>query len=234
MGAIVDRSLAVAYLRHALRAIAPGDAADLLSVVLAGAEGRDRASMHLHLLASIALSGPGEAGLRDAIAAEARARGQADLAALVSASVEPPEDRALVVPDFGRGRPLTLGERKSLARRRDRNLLARVLRDPHPDVIGIVLANPAIVERDVVALCARRPIVPDVLREVTRSVRWMVRPAVRVALAKNPHTPLDVALRLVPSLDAVARREIAGMGELHEELRTACRGRAPLARAALH
>ena len=69
------------------------------------------------------------------------------------------------IPDYGRGRPLTLGERKSLARRPDRAMLDRLLHDPHPDVIRRLLRNPRLTEDDVVRLAARRPGRPEVLVE---------------------------------------------------------------------
>ncbi len=118
-----------------------------------------------------------------------------------------PDDPDLVVaddepriPDYGRGRVLTLGERKSLARRQDRRLLDRVLRDPHPDVIELLLMNPRLTEADVVRLCARRPNVPLILLRVFRAPRWAVRPAVRAAIALNPATPPVIAEAIVPLL----------------------------------
>jgi hypothetical protein len=130
------------------------------------------------------------------------------------------------LPDFGRGRPLALGERKSLARRRDRQLLARVLRDPHPDVIRIVLGNPALTEDDVVRLAARRPIHGDVLREVAASVRWILRYGVRLAVLKNPYAPLEVALPLVPLMTSQDLADIASTADLAPALREIA-GRGP-------
>jgi hypothetical protein len=69
----------------------------------------------------------------------------------------PLEDKRRV-PDFGRGRPLTLGERKSLARTHDRSLIQRVVRDPHPDVVRILLDNPSLTEEDF-AFARRGPII---------------------------------------------------------------------------
>jgi hypothetical protein len=43
-------------------------------------------------------------------------------------------------------RPLTLGERKSLARSWDRNVLTRLLIDPNHDVVALLLQNPRITE----------------------------------------------------------------------------------------
>lgn len=113
-------------------------------------------------------------------------------------AVTPEDERR--VPDYGRGRVLTLGERKSLARRPDRKLMDRVLRDPHPDVIELLLMNPRLTEPDVVRLCARRPNEPSILLRVFRSTRWAVQPRVRTALAMNPSTPPAIAEAVVPML----------------------------------
>jgi hypothetical protein len=107
---------------------------------------------------------------------------------------EPEEDR---VPDYGRGRPLTLGERKSLARRPDRANMDRLLRDPHPDVIRQLLANPKLTEDDLLSLASRRPCRPDVLTEIARSTRWSHRQRIRMALVLNPDTPLEIAAPVV-------------------------------------
>jgi hypothetical protein len=118
-------------------------------------------------------------------------------------------DRALGLGD-GRGRPLTLGERKSLARRTDRDTMHRLLADSHPDVIRALLHNPRITEDDVVRLGAKRPGRGEVLAEVARSTKWSHSPRVRMALVMNPATPADIAVRIAglllrPELDRVAR-----------------------------
>ncbi len=105
-------------------------------------------------------------------------------------TAEPDDQR---VPDYGTGRPLTLGERKSLARRPDRNMLERLLLDPHPDVIGRLLRNPRLTEDDVVRLAARRPARPEIQSEIARSTKWVHRARVRMALILNPDTPVEIA-----------------------------------------
>ncbi len=115
-----------------------------------------------------------------------------------SSALQPADEK--LIPDYGRGRVLTLGERKSLARRPDRKLIDRVLRDPHPDVIEMLLMNPRLTEPDVVRLCARRPNAPGILLRVFRSPRWAIRPRVRTALALNPSTPPAIAEAIVPLL----------------------------------
>jgi hypothetical protein len=107
------------------------------------------------------------------------------------------------------GRPLTLGERKSLARRPDRETLQRLFADPHPDVMRRLLRNPRLTEDDVVRLAARRPGRGELLMEIAREPRWVHRPRVRMALVLNPATPLEIAARIAglllrPELELVA------------------------------
>jgi hypothetical protein len=114
----------------------------------------------------------------------------------------PREDK---LPDYGRGRPLTLGERKSLARRPDRSMMDRLLSDPHPDVIRGLLRNPKVTEDDVVRLAARRPGRAEILAEVARSPKWVHRTRVRLTLLLNPGTPLEIA---APITGLLVRQEL--------------------------
>jgi hypothetical protein len=107
------------------------------------------------------------------------------------------------------GRPLTLGERKSLARTRRRDLILLVIKDPHPDVIAILLGNPHVTEGDIVQVAARRPAVPETLMKIAEHPRWSVRHAVKRALVWNPATPLDVAIRLATTLRTAELRAIS-------------------------
>jgi hypothetical protein len=238
LSGVRDPALQVGWIRHQLSVLGAARSADVLTVVLARAEQREERFASLLLRVSVALSAPDLASLRRAIAGLAEVRGQRALARFLGASDEASEDaedersddtdeapsrkKKERVPDFGKGRPLTLGERKSLARRRDRNLLARVLRDPHPDVIRILLDNPAIVEDDVVRLCALRPVSPEVLVQVFQHTRWIIRYRVRHALSRNPHTPEQVAVQLVPHLTPSDRRELFHASHASERLRAAC------------
>ncbi|HEY8431617.1 MAG TPA: hypothetical protein VIL20_24725 [Sandaracinaceae bacterium] len=222
---IADPSIRVRYVRSVIEAMRPADAAELVTVAVSGAEARDGSQGALLLALCLALADEDAVPVRDAIVRAALERGHHATASLLSparAAREAAEDEP-AVPDFGTGRPLTLGERKALARRRDRQLLARVLHDPHPDVIRILLTNPALTEDDVLRLCARRPVPPEVLREVFRSTRWIVRYRVRRAIVQNPFAPIDVALQLAVHLDAPDARAIATAGDLSPAVRDACR-----------
>jgi hypothetical protein len=123
-------------------------------------------------------------------------------------------------PLKSQGRPLTLGERKSLARNGRRDLLMHLLRDPHPDVVRILLDNPRLTERDAIALAAARPAVPEALTAVAEHRRWSTRHMVRRALVLNPYTPVHIAMRIATTLGTADWREIAGDTHLSEVLRT--------------
>lgn len=216
----------VAYVRHELARMEPGRAADLLTVVAARSEARDEDHAALMLALSLALSDPDMDAVRQSLTAAAAVQGQHEVARLFAprkGADGQQEEGEQQVPDFGQGRPLTLGERKALARRNDRDLIARVLRDPHPDVIRVLLGNPAITEDDVVRLCARRPVPADVLREVFRTARWVARYRVRRALVRNPYCPREVALQLAPHLNNQDARAASQSTDLHDEVRLACR-----------
>jgi hypothetical protein len=126
------------------------------------------------------------------------------------------------------GRPLTLGERKSLARGHRRELLLQLLRDPHPDVVAVLVDNPHITERDVLVLAARRPSTAEALAHVAASRRWLPRHGIRVALVKNPYTPVPWAVRLATTLRPSDLREVAADANLaplvREQARDLCHG----------
>lgn len=223
---ILDGNLRTAYLRFTLLGMAPQLVADLLVVTRAHAEARSPRHASLLSCLSLALSDEACGPLRRTVSALLEARQQHGLARSLRRDTVEEEEDALRVPDFGFGRAVTLGERKSLARRRDRELIARVLRDPHPHVIRILLLNPCLTESDVLRLCARRPVAGDALREVFQSARWIVRYPIKVALVLNPYTPLDVALQLAPLLHAQDLRRVLEASDLDSELHAACSRRA--------
>ena len=116
-------------------------------------------------------------------------------------------------------RPLTLGERKALARTHRRDKLTLLIRDPHPQVVAIVLDNPHITEQDVVKMAASRPAVPEALAKIAAHARWSVRHAIKRALVLNPSTPLADAIRIATTLRAPELTELANDHSLPETLR---------------
>lgn len=221
-----DTGMAATYVRRRLSTLPAGDVAEVLMLTMSAAEVRDPHHGVLLQAVCLALSGPECDGLRASVAAELRAREQ-HLLALAMQPIADTDSQAgpdaQRVPDFGKGRPLALGERKAIARRNDRNLIDRVLRDPHPDVIRILLGNPALTEPNVVRLCARRPVNGAVLREVFRNPRWIVRYPIKLTILLNPYAPVDICLQLAPLMTQPDLHRVLQAPDVATAVREACR-----------
>jgi hypothetical protein len=223
--ALRDADLRVGYARHELGRLTADALVELLAELAAGAE--RGSSKHRDLLQTlfVALAAPSLHPLRRDAAARADDGGELEIARVLAVPSPRTEPAGVAEPrgahDARGGRPLTLGERKSLARGRDRQALARALRDPHPGVTRILLENPSLTEDDVVRLCATRPIAPETLREVFQQRRWSARYGVQLALVKNPACPLDVAVQLASQLRRKDAREVAAAEDLRTEVRQA-------------
>ncbi len=100
-----------------------------------------------------------------------------------------------------RTRPISLGERKSLARGPRTDRLLHLIRDPPPDAIKILLGNPHIIERDVLAIASRRPTQPACQNAILASDKWRARYRVKRTLVFNPHSPMTIGIRLAVCLN---------------------------------
>jgi hypothetical protein len=125
----------------------------------------------------------------------------------------------LPTPDYGDDRPLTLGERKSLARRPSREIIERAMLDPNSSVAINLLANPKLTEEDVMRMAARRPGPPSVLAEIALHTRWRRRRRVILALVYNTYLPTWYGLSLLPWLDSREAGEVAADSRLEDEIR---------------
>ncbi len=117
---------------------------------------------------------------------------------------------------------MTLGRRKWLARRPNRESMQSLLTDPHPDVIRSLLRNPLVTEDDIVRLAARRPGRRRVLAELARSTKWSHRPRVRMALVMNPATPPEIAARIAGLLLRPALVQVAHSPGVAPIVRAVC------------
>lgn len=203
---LLDPGLKLSFLRDYLTRDDIQTAANALDVLCAAAARADESVREPVLALAMFLAGLGDDPLANRLGEACASGGLTSLGRLLRRMPElAPEERALRVPDYGRGRDLTLGERKALARKPSRALFEKLLRDPHPLVIRQLLENPLLTEMDVVRLAAVRPHPSvDALRALARTP-WLCRPRVRMALIQNPATPAEVA---VPLIAACTRPEL--------------------------
>lgn len=219
--ALPDQRMRRAVLGELIRDLGAGKAVRLCSEILR--RGPDGSPFDVALIALSQVIENGDLGyeLHQELYRAAVERRDAALArALLSAEVPPPgTPQAAPIP----GHPeLTLGQRKALARTSRRDILDRLLRDPDPTVIEILLGNPRITEADVVRLAARRPTTAAAQRRIHMS-RFVQRYVVKRALVFNPYTPSDLAARLLPALTLPDQREVASTERLPEQVRAVAR-----------
>ena len=121
-------------------------------------------------------------------------------------------DFSQLVAQNAAGKPLSLGERRALARRPSRATLDKLLRDPHPMVAQIVLRNPRITENDVVRMAAQRPARRAIVGEI--AVAWTRHARVRMALVMNPGAPPAITVPLLMLLIRPQLAEVADAADL--------------------
>ncbi len=118
---------------------------------------------------------------------------------------------------------LAVGERVTLARRASPEALVHLRSDPHLPVIAALLDNPRLTEAVLIPLIASDSTLPHVLELVAANRRWGVRYGVKQTLAKNPRTPVVVALRLLPVLKKPDQRAIVAAANLSPVVRQRAR-----------
>lgn len=168
-------------------------------------------------------------GARQRLYTAASERGHASIARLFLSASPPTANESQLKKQLAperplkpTGRPLTLGERKSLARTHKREDLLLLVRDPHPAVVEILLGNPHVTEVEIVKIASFRPAVPEALTKIAAHPRWSVRHAVKRALVMNPSTPLADAIRIATTLRTQELLELSTDPQLPEPLRRQC------------
>jgi hypothetical protein len=74
--------------------------------------------------------------------------------------------------------------------------LFRFLHDSSPNVVRALLGNRHLAEDDVLVMAGRKNLPADLLEMIAKDKRWVESYPIRLALAKNPKTPLSVALSI--------------------------------------
>jgi hypothetical protein len=195
-----DVALRVGWLRAHLAEMRDAEAAELLSSLCEDGERAHPDSREALLVVAMLLAANGDSPFVERLRQHAEERRLFSLARLLRRGTdagqlarpsEPP------IPDYGAGRELTVGERRSLARSPNRKVFEKLLRDPHPLVIRQLLGNPRLTEDDVVRLGARRPQRAAIVEALADSPRWLRRPRVRLTLLLNPGTPAPISMPLL-------------------------------------
>ncbi|MFL6259424.1 MAG: hypothetical protein ACJ76Y_06915 [Thermoanaerobaculia bacterium] len=118
---------------------------------------------------------------------------------------------------------LAVGEKVSLARRASPGILSQLRHDPSPRVIAALLDNPRLTEGLLVPLLHGASTPPAILGLIANDRRWGVRYPLRLALVRNPATPLQVSGRLLEALRKSDLRPVAMDPRIPEPVRRRAR-----------
>ena len=90
-----------------------------------------------------------------------------------------------------------------------------ILRDHDRTLHAFVLKNPQLDADDLVAIARNAQLAGDLLQQVGDRKEWLQRPAIALALARNPKTPPELAVRALEHVPLEAVRQLAkGAGAL--------------------
>lgn len=201
--------LRVEWLRDHLMRTPSRDAALALERLCEASERSDPRARETVLALALLFAGAADELFVTRLRADAEAQHLLSLGRLLRPGREPirstPPPGEAPVPDYGGGRELTVGERRSLARVPNRRAFEKLLSDPHPLVIRQLLENPRLTEDDVLRIVTRRPLRTEAVTTIARAERWLKRPRVRLAILLNPGSPPSIAM---PLLAACTRSEL--------------------------
>ena len=114
---------------------------------------------------------------------------------------------------------LPLGQKKTLARRGSGRVAGALLAEGHPQVFPLATQNAYLTEAHVLKVLARDELPEGVAAAIAQSAKWSVMPNVRVALVRNPGTPLARVLAFLPDLTLSTLRDLVELQTLSPSLR---------------
>ncbi|OGP12947.1 MAG: hypothetical protein A2052_05590 [Deltaproteobacteria bacterium GWA2_54_12] len=114
---------------------------------------------------------------------------------------------------------LTLGERRALSKSQLKKNIDMLLSDPDPIVIGNLLGNPRITEREILKIASKRPNSGRILKLIALHPKWSKRYEVAKAVALNPYTLPRISIALIEKMLTQDLSAISEDGTIHPEVR---------------
>ena len=114
-------------------------------------------------------------------------------------------------------------ERLKMAMKGSREARAILIRDPNKMVAATVLSSPKLTENEVETFSRMTNVSEETLRTIGSTRAWIKNYAVVVGLAKNPKTPLGMALNFLPRLNDRDLQNLSMDRNVPDPLRIAAR-----------
>jgi hypothetical protein len=114
---------------------------------------------------------------------------------------------------------MPLGQKITLARRGPSRVAGALVAEGHPQVMPIALENPYLTEAQVLKALAREKVPVAVVQAMASHRKWSQCYNVRLAIVRNPSTPISIVLGFLPLLTVSDLRVLAEPGVVAENLR---------------
>jgi hypothetical protein len=118
---------------------------------------------------------------------------------------------------------MNVAQRVATAMKGTREERAILVRDPNKIVAVAVLSSPKMTETEIESIAKMATVSEDILRVIANTRAWMKRYGVMAALARNPKTPVAIALNLLSRLTEKDLRMLSTDRNVAEILRITAR-----------
>ncbi len=136
---------------------------------------------------------------------------------------ESEDDSLFIGAVYRRIAVMTVPEKIDLAHKGSREERRILIADTNKLIGLAVLKSRALTDTEVEGFAAMRNLDEELFRRITKNREWMRRPAVAIALVRNPRAPLDVTLPLLKRLPVRELRAVFRDRNLAPVIRTAAR-----------
>lgn len=114
---------------------------------------------------------------------------------------------------------LPVGEKLTLARRGPARVAGALLAGGHAQIVKLAVANTFLTESQVLKVLAKPGVPERVVAAISQHAKWSRQYNVRLALSRNPKTPIPIVLGILPDLTLGDLKEIAALESLAPHLR---------------
>ena len=114
---------------------------------------------------------------------------------------------------------LPLGQKITLARRGPGRVAGALVAQGHQQVLPVALNNPFLTESNVLKALAREKVSTSVIQALVNHPKWSQSYNVRLALVRNPNTPLATVLAFLPHITVSDLRVLVEPGIIPLSLR---------------
>lgn len=118
---------------------------------------------------------------------------------------------------------MNVAQRIAVAMKGSREERAILIRDPNKIVAVAVLSSPKMTETEIESVAKMASVSEEILRIIANTRAWMKRYGVMAALARNPKTPVAIAMNLLGRLNDKDLRTLSTDRNVAEILRISAR-----------